>query len=293
MAIDIADPADGKVIGKGSYATVRRIAVNGQLYAAKQMHSLLFSNTVAANLPLLKRALKECLLLSNLQHPNIVQFVGVHYRQGSVTLVMEYLSLLLGDCLEMCPNLPIAFKYRILRDVSQGLYYLHTCSPAIIHRDLNVNNIMLTQDFTAKIIDFESSVTECDLAKDGTATPCPGAVFAMPPEATVQHPVYDEKLDIYSFGIVTLHVVTQELPTHPHPGFGLPGGQETTVSQKHLHLMANDHPLLKLSTRCLQGDPLQRPATHEVVSEVEEAAHRDLSMSPQMLISGHMQLQVR
>ena len=84
MAIDIADPADGEVISRGSCATVRIIAVSGQLYAAKQMHCLLFSNTVAAKLPLLKRALKEYLLLSNLQHPNIVQFVGVHHRQGSV-----------------------------------------------------------------------------------------------------------------------------------------------------------------------------------------------------------------
>ena len=290
--VDIADPSDGEIIGRGSYATVRRITINEQLYAAKQMHSVLLSNTAGTRLPLLKRALKECLLLSNLQHPNIVQFVGLHHHQGSVTLVMECLSLLLADCLEMCPNLPIAFKYRILQDVSQGLFYLHTCSPAIIHRDLNVNNIMLTQDFTAKIIDFESSVTECDLAKDGTATPCPGAAFAMPPEATVQHPVYDEKLDIYSFGVLTLHVVTQELPTHPDLSFGLPGGQETPVSH---HLMVSDHPLLTLSTRCLQSDPLQRPSTHEIVSEIEEAACRDLSTNPQMLIRGHIrkQLQVK
>ena len=125
--VDIADPSDGEIIGRGSYATVRRITVNEQLYAAKQMHSVLLSNTAATRLPLLKRALKECLLLSNLQHPNVVQFVGVHHHQGSVTLVIECLSLLLADCLEMCPNLPIAFKYRILRDVSQGLFYLHTC----------------------------------------------------------------------------------------------------------------------------------------------------------------------
>ena len=75
---------------------------------------------------------------------------------------------------------------------------------------------------------------------------------------------------------------------------GLPDGQEPTVSQ-YLHLIANDYPLLKLSTRGLQGDPLQRPAPHEVVSEVEEALCRDLCTNPQMLISGHMrkQLQVR
>ena len=109
--VDIGDPSDSEIIGRGSYATVRRITVNEQLYAAKQMHSVLLSNTAATRLPLLKRALKECLLLSNLQHPNIVQFVGVHHHQGSVTLVMECLSLLLADYLEMCPNLPIAFKY--------------------------------------------------------------------------------------------------------------------------------------------------------------------------------------
>ena len=50
---------------------------------------------------------------------------------------------------------------------------------------------------------------------------------------------------------------------------GLPDGQEPTVSQ-YLHLIANDYPLLKLSTQGLQGDPLQRPAPHEVVFAISD-----------------------
>ena len=181
--------------------------------------------------------------------------------------MVEYLPMQLAQCLEKCAGFPAPLKYRILRDVNQALLYLHSQSPVIIHGDLSANNIMLTHDFTAKIIDFGSSTPVDALAMDGTAPPCPGAMVCMPPEAKVSHPIYNEKLEIFSFGVVTLHVVIGEWPIpsdNPSSSpLSPPSSLEAPELQhlvEYLQLMEN-HALLELVIRCLQFDPSNRPST--------------------------------
>ena len=279
--------------GSGAFAIVKKIKLNGRLYAAKQIDPKLLHYAKGHQLhrDLRRRALKECLLLSSLQHPNIVQFVGINIRGRRVTLVMEYLPMQLAECLEKCAGFPAPLKYRILRDVSQALLYLHSQSPVIIHGDLSANNIMLTHDFTAKIIDFGSSTPVDALAMDGTAPPCPGAMVCMPPEAKVSHPIYNEKLEIFSFGVVTLHVVIGEWPIpsdNPSSSpLSPPSSLEAPELQhlvEYLQLMEN-HALLELVIRCLQFDPSNRPSTQEIASNVAEAALSDLPSNPQELIN--------
>ena len=279
--------------GSGAFAIVKKIELNGHLYAVKQIDPKLlrYAKGHQLALDLQRRALKECLLLGRLQHPNIVQFVGINIRGRRVTLVMEYLPMQLAECLEKCAGFPAPLKYRVLRDVSQALLYLHSQSPVIIHGDLSANNIMLTQDFTAKIIDFGSSTTVDALPIDGTASPCPGAMVCMPPEAKVNHPIYDHKLDIFSFGVVTLHVVIGEWPLPPDspPASHLspPTGLEAPELQhlvEYLQHMDN-HPLLELVIRCLQFDPTNRPSAQEIALNVAEAASSDLPSNPQELIN--------
>ena len=279
--------------GSGAYAVVKKIELNGKQYAAKQTDPKLLYHAMGHPLwlGLRERSLKECLLLNSLQHPNIVQFIGVSVRRRKVTLVMEYLPMNLAECLERCSGFPSPLKYRILRDVSQALLYLHSHSPVIIHRDLSANNTMLTQDFTAKIADFGSSVSVDDLGVDGGASPCPGAMVCMAPEAMTSSPVYDEKLDIFSFGVVTIHVVIEEWPIPPdHPDLtylDAPEGLEAPELQhlvKHLQRMV-DHPLLDLVIRCLQFNPQLRPSASEIALGVGEASTHDLPANPQELIN--------
>ena len=98
---------------------------------------------------------EECKLLSGLRHPNVVQFMGVHYGrdEADISLIMEYMHMDLDQCMKTYPDIPLPYKTSILRDVAYGLAYLH--SIPIIHRDLNAGNVLLTdQSLRAKIADL-------------------------------------------------------------------------------------------------------------------------------------------
>ena len=146
-------------LGHGSYATVYEVEYMGLKCAGKKIHDLLLrqgddSYTV-------RRFEEECLLLSQIRHPNIVQFLGVHFQEGvrAPILVMEFLPTNLTSCIEQYGVVPNDISYSILRDVALGLRYLHGQTPPIIHRDLSSNNVLLTANMTAKISDLGSSTS--------------------------------------------------------------------------------------------------------------------------------------
>ena len=101
----------------------------------------------------------ECVLLSQLRHPNIVQFLGVHFGRDryDLTLIMERMHMDLEAGLEKFPNIPLPFKIRILLDVSYGLMHLHSQSHPVVHRDFKIDNILLSPDFRAKVADLGMS----------------------------------------------------------------------------------------------------------------------------------------
>ena len=98
---------------------------------------------------------EECRLLSSLNHPNSVKFLGIKiyflkaqsdYAPSLPVLVMERLDRSFDDLLENTPNIPLAQKCSILQDVARGLDYLHSHSPVIIHRDLTAQLGNVGQD---------------------------------------------------------------------------------------------------------------------------------------------------
>lgn len=183
--------------------------VNETECAAKIIHSLIsYSSNVG------DRYIREISLLSNLRHPNIVQFLGIcEISESSLpALVTEMMHSNLHDFLEN-PNLkdaiPLPHKKSILEDVSKGLIYLH--KENIVHRDLTAKNVLLTSSLVAKIADLGNSriLPEEDF---GRLTMLPGTIDYMPPEAHDSNPDYTHKLDIFSFGHLTLFVMTQVSP---------------------------------------------------------------------------------
>ena len=145
------DKRDKQVEGIGSYGTVYN---EGVPRIAKQLHRALVNSEVTYDQtePLLQKFHQECLILSRLYHPNIVEFIGVHFgqdEQRTISLVMEQIHTNLDRFLDKSihPVVPISIKAAILLDVSFGLLYLHTMQPEpIIHRDLTARNILLTID---------------------------------------------------------------------------------------------------------------------------------------------------
>ena len=143
-----------RVLGHGSYATVLELEYMGLKCAGKKIHELLLEQGGASYS--VRRFEEECRLLSQVRHPNVVQFLGVYFQQGVSTpiLVMEFLPTNLTSCIEQYGILPKEISYSILHDVALGLCYLHSQTPPIIHRDLSSNNVLLTLNMTAKISDL-------------------------------------------------------------------------------------------------------------------------------------------
>ena len=151
--------------------------------------------------------------MAEMRHPHIVQFMGLCYLEGSAlpVLVMEKLDSSLDDLLETSPGLPLALKLSLLTDVTQGLLYLHTHNPPIVHRDLSARNVLLTSSLVAKISDLGNArivnLQPGQLAR--TLTRVPGTLAYMPPESFDEGSRYGPQLDIFSFGHLALYTLTQ------------------------------------------------------------------------------------
>ncbi len=183
------------------------------LCAAKRMHELLLDPGNEGVREIVNKYQRECQLMAGLRHPNITQFLGLCFLEGSELplLVMEKLEMSVDDLLECSPNIPLPVKISILTDTGSGLVYLHSRGPPIVHRDLTARNILLTSSLTAKITDMGNSrmvtLRQTQLAQ--TLSKNPGTTVYMPPEALSDSHRYGPSLDVFSFGHFALYVLTQ------------------------------------------------------------------------------------
>ena len=259
------------VYGHGSYASVIEVNYGGLKCAGKKIHEVLLAQ---GNMTYtVRRFEEECHLLSNVRHPNVVQFLGVHFQEGEQTpiLVMEFLPNNLSQCIEQYDILPKEIGYSILYDVAKGLCYLHNQSPSIIHRDLSSNNVLLTHDMTAKISDLGMArILNLPYHQFSRMTQSPGTPAFMPPEVMVAKPKYNTSVDEFSFGMMMIHMLSGKWP-EPHIGpTRTQDGKLIPVSEAErrevfLTLIGKDHPLMDLIQRCIHNDPSMRAHADELV----------------------------
>ncbi|OWZ18097.1 TKL protein kinase, partial [Phytophthora megakarya] len=98
-------------------------------------------------------------------------------------------------------------KARVALDVSHALTYLHCLDPMVLHRDLKSKNILLDRRWRAKLTDFGVSRER----SDRTMTAGVGTSLWMAPEVMMGER-YDEKADLFSFGVVLSELDTHKLP---------------------------------------------------------------------------------
>ena len=263
--------------GCGAYGTVFEVTVSGEPCVAKRVHETLVDRLRVSSRErnsVTEQFLRECVLLSGLDHPNVVRFVGVHYGNTphDVSLVMERMSTDLGKYVEDTPNVPLSTKLSILYDVSNGLLYLHDMN--ILHRDLTANNVLLTENLQAKIADLGvSKLISVQQHMALAQTQAPGSLNYMPPEALKESPKYDQKIDIFSFGHLAIYVVIQEFPNVHEvtitPAVLSQGIHQRLRRQKSLNKVGEDHCLYALITRCLSDAPEKRPLTADVNAQMK------------------------
>ena len=275
----------GRILGKGAYGEVVEVRVNGRKCAAKKLHGIFSARDVprTEKVSIAERFEKECLRVLHLNHPNVVEMIGVFFdratRDRLPTLVMELLDTSLNRYLDdnPCASVTPTVKCSILLDVATGLVYLHSL-PAplgpIVHRDLTANNVLLAmgEKIVAKIADLGQAKNDpAFTTQQQKLSKLPGNEDHMPPEAWIDEPVYNVSLDIFSFGVVMLHTLAHEWPK--------PLGKLASVSQvrkevdrRKKYLDKIESSLLKpLVIECLSDAPESRPVASEVLGALKLA----------------------
>ena len=269
----------GAELGRGSFAVVVEVDYKGMRCAGKKIHNILSQPGEGDRL--VGRFEEECRLLSALRHPHVVQFLGIYFDPETdlPVLVMEFLSVTLAQCLDRYKFLPEEVNYAILRDVALGLRYLHEQRPPVIHRDLSANNVLLTGDMTAKISDLGvAKILKLSPAQMSRMTRAPGTNSYMPPEALRPDPRYDVAVDVFSFGVMMVHVLSSQWPlpseatqVDPHNPTRVIGLSEAERRAEYLDIIGRGHPLMQLIKRCLSNSPNPRPTASDLVEHMKEA----------------------
>ena len=271
----------GKILGKGSDATVKEVNWVGTSCAAKQLHEILLEDDSPGGA---KRFVdnfeKECLTWSKLIHPHIVQFLGVYVSSTSriPMLILEKMDTSLRHFLENHTKEDFALpdKIYVLRQVAQALSYLHSRSPPLVHHDLSPNNILLNEvSLQAKVTDF-GMTRAMDPSKMSRKSSVKGTQAFMSLEALVDPPKYDEKLDVFSYGNVIITTVTHKWP-NPGPPTKYKGKKLVGISEFHrreqylVHFTPTESEVfLPMVRSCLENRPIQRPTSIQLVTQMIE-----------------------
>ena len=278
-------------LGSGSYGGVCKAKCDGLLCAAKIMHPTLFDLRDPGTASYLRKFREECHLLSLARHSNVVQYLDTCYDPDTrlPVLLMELCDESLTTFLERSPG-PLSYhvQLNICLDIALALVYLH--SNGLIHRDLTGNNVLMLAGTRAKITDFGMSKLATGNPRMTTLTLCPGNLLYMSPEALDEAKSYTAKLDIFSFGVIVIQILTRQFPnptdrfrTIRDPRYDevrrvVP---ETERRQAHLQLIPDTHSLKPLALQCLKKE-MQRPSALQLSERLSE-----LKQAPQYTESMH------
>ncbi|KAL5787865.1 hypothetical protein ACOSP7_004814 [Xanthoceras sorbifolium] len=164
----------------------------------------------------IKEYSSEVKIISKLKHRNLVQLMGWCHEKRELLLVYEFMPNGSLDSYLFKENslLTWELRYKIAQDLASGLLYLHEeWEQCVVHRDIKSSNIMLDENFNAKLGDF-GLARLVDHAKGSQTTVLAGTMGYMAPECATTGRASKES-DVYSFGIVALEVACGRKPINP------------------------------------------------------------------------------
>ncbi|XP_068658635.1 serine/threonine-protein kinase STY46-like isoform X1 [Aristolochia californica] len=210
---------------------------------------------------------QELMILREVRHKNIVQFIGACTKLPELCIVTEFMpGGSLYDFLHKNHNvLELSLLLRFAVDICKGMEYLHRND--IIHRDLKTANLLMDTNNVVKVADFGVARFQ---NQGGVMTAETGTYRWMAPEV-INHQPYDQKADVFSFAIVLWELVTAKIPyenlTPLQAALGVRQGLRPDLPK-------NAHPkLVEVMQRCWEEDPSQRPSFTELTAELEELLH--------------------
>ncbi|MFS8008467.1 putative protein kinase RLK-Pelle-WAK family [Helianthus anomalus] len=271
---------ENRILGRGGHGTVfKGMLVDGRIVAVKKSKIVDESQ--------LQQFINEVVILSQINHRNVVKLLGCCLETDVPLLVSEFIPN--GTLYDRLHNetvgdfsISLEMRLQIATEVAGALAYLHSAtSIPIYHRDIKSTNILLDDKYRAKISDFGTS-RFVSIDQTHLTTLVKGTFGYLDPEY-FQSSQFTEKSDVYSFGVVLVELLTGERPisltrfgenknlaTH----FMLAMEEERVMSifdamvikegtKDELLIVAN------LAMRCLNMNGKYRPTMKEVAIELE------------------------
>lgn len=246
----------GDRIGLGSYGEVHHGDWHGTEVAVKKFLDQDFFGDA------LDEFISEVRIMRRMQHPNVVLFVGAVTRPPNLSIVTEYLPR--GSLFRLLhrPNCQLDERLRLKMalDVAEGMNYLHTSMPIIVHRDLKSPNLLVDKNWVVKVCDFGLSRMKHHTFLSSKSTA--GTPEWMAPEVLRNEPS-NEKCDVYSFGVILWELSTLQQPwsgINPMQVVGAVGFQN-----RRLEIPKNLEPsVARIIIDCWQSDPRLRPSFSEL-----------------------------
>lgn len=241
----------------------------------------------------------EVTMLSKLRHPNVVLFLGACSKLPRMCILTEFCH---GGSLFAAlrkrswrTNLSLQDLRNVARHIAQGMRYLHACR--IIHRDLKSQNLLLDRPVeegcpVVKVADFGlsrnfSGIGTVTGSVAGIMTSETGTYRWMAPEM-IRHEPYNEKVDVYSYGVVLWELFSCEVPFS-----GMTPIQAAfAVADKHLRPMcessyAREVQIPKswaaLISQCWHPSSHERPRFSQVLKVLDEMDHTHEDIVPKLL----------
>ena len=271
-------------LGRGSYGSVVKAALDDLPCAAKVLHQTFFSSNDPAARDFAARFEQESQIMRGLNHPNIVRFLGMVQdpNSGRLILLMELMKESLTHFLELSTVLlPYHAQVNISHDIAMAVAHLH--KNRIIHRDLSSNNVLLTAGCQAKVTDFGmSKIADSNhTLTHSRVTQCPGTLAYMPPEALLPKPSYSEKLDSFSMGVLMIQAITRKFPapTEAHitredsespTGLVMIPVPEIDRRKADMSYIPTFHPILPIAKSCLKDRYQQRPDASQLCQSLAD-----------------------
>ncbi|XP_057734945.1 probable LRR receptor-like serine/threonine-protein kinase At1g05700 isoform X2 [Arachis stenosperma] len=275
-----------RILGRGGFGTVYHGFIE-DIQVAVKMLSL-------SSVHGYQQFVAEVKLLMRVHHRNLTSLIGYCNEETNIGLIYEYMAN--GNLDEHLSgknnsgrSLNWEDRLQIALDAAQGLEYLHNgCKPPIIHRDVKCTNILLNENFHARLADF--GLSKC-FATDGdthVSTIVAGTPGYLDPEYTTSNRL-TEKSDVYGFGVVLLRIIT--------------GQPVITVREEMIHhisqrvnSMAAEGDITKVVDSRLEGDfdsnsawraveiamasvstiSMERPYMSDIVKELKECLAAEL-----------------
>ncbi|NXY08771.1 LIMK1 kinase, partial [Pteruthius melanotis] len=202
-----SDLIHGEVLGKGCFGQAIKVThrETGEVMVMKEL--IRFDEETQ------RTFLKEVKVMRCLEHPNVLKFIGVLYKEKRLNFITEYIKggTLRSLIKSMDSHYPWSQRVSFAKDIAAGMAYLHSMN--IIHRDLNSHNCLVRENKSVVVADFGlarlmvdeknqpehlKNLKKPDRKKRYTVV---GNPYWMAPEM-INGRSYDEKVDIFSFGIV-------------------------------------------------------------------------------------------